>query len=225
MLTTLEQKVDPCHAALIVIDMQNDYCAEGGYLSKEGAQLGLNRAMIPRLIKFIEASRKAKMPVIFVRTIHVCENNWYLSDVWLEHHRRVGKGKYVDYAVLEEGSWGAKFYKGIKPLPGEAIVIKYRYDAFIGTNLELILKSKGIRTIILTGVSTNCCVESTALSGFMRDYYVVVPRDCVSTTTPEKQENSLKTIDFFIGQVTGSSDIIKCWQKSDLTPLVVPELI
>ncbi len=169
--------------------------------------------MVPRLINFIEASRKVKLPIIYVRTIHICENNWSLSDVFLEQQRRVGKAKYFDCAPLEEGSWGAEFYKGIKPLSGEAVITKHRYDGFWGTNLELLLKSKRIRTIIATGVSTNCCVEATVKSGFMRDYYMVVPKDCVSTTTLEKQENTLKSIDFFIGQVTTSSDIINCWQK------------
>lgn len=213
MLTTLEQKVDPHHTALIVIDMQNDFCADGGYLHKEGADMSLNQAMAPRLANFIEEARKAKLPIIYIQSIYVSENNWYLSDVWLEQHRRVGRGKYTEYPVLEEGSWGVEFYKGVKPLPGEVVVTKHRFDAFVGTDLELILKSKGIRTIILTGGNTNCCVESTARTGFVMDYYVVIPRDCVSATTLEKHDNALKIIDFYFGQVTDSSDIIKCWQK------------
>ncbi len=112
MLATLESKVAPSHAALVVIDMQNDFCATGGMMDKEGTDVKLIQGMAPGLVDFIGHARKAGLPIIYVQAIYASENNWYLSDVWLEQMKRSGRGKHVEYPVCEEGSWNADFYKG-----------------------------------------------------------------------------------------------------------------
>jgi len=165
MLTTLEKKVDPLYSALIVVDVQNDFCANGGVFDREGIDVSLMQAMFPRLISFIDKAREVGLPLIYIQSIYTTESRCYLSDVWLEHWKRMGKGRFTEYPVLEEGSWGADFYAGFKPLPGEVIVKKHRYSAFLDTDLDLILRSKGVRTLIMSGVATNVCVEMTAKIG------------------------------------------------------------
>ena len=146
--------------------MQNDFCAKGGMFDKEGANLEMIHAMVPTLVDFIDKAREAKATIIFIQSIYNSEENRYLSDVWLEQFVRIGRGGYIDYPVCERNSWNADFYDGIKPLPGEIIINKHRYSAFIDTDLDLILRSKGIRTLILTGIGTGICVVSTARDGF-----------------------------------------------------------
>ncbi len=213
MLTTLEEKVNPSHTALVVVDVQNDFCACGGFLDKEDLDVSLIQAMVPRLTNFIDKAREVGLPIIYIQTIYVSKNNWYLSDVWLEQQRRVGKGRYKEYPVLEKDSWGVEFYSGIKPLPEEAVVQKHRYGAFVETDLDIILRSKGIRTLIMSGVATNCCVESTAREGFMKDYYVVFLKDCTAATTEELHNSTLRNIDLYFGEVVDSSDVIRCWKR------------
>ncbi len=210
-LTTLAKKVDPTHAALIVVDVQNDFCADGGYFNREGYDMRPVQAMASRLVNFIGKAREVGVTIIYIQNIYNSENNCYLSDVWLEQAKRTRKGAYTKYPVCERNSWGADFYQGIKPLPGEVIVNKHRFSAFVDTDLDLILRSKGIRTLIMSGVATNICVETTARDGFMKDYYIVFLKDCTSTFSEEMHINTLKTIDHFFGEVVDSGDILRCW--------------
>jgi ureidoacrylate peracid hydrolase len=122
MLTTLEEKVAPGHAALVVIDMQNDFCHEEGAGARNGSDVGPVQAMVPRLNALIDAAREVGLPVIFVRTVH---NEWTDSDVRRERH--LGK---IPNCV--EGTWGTEWY-GVEPRPGEPVVTKCRYSAFINT--------------------------------------------------------------------------------------------
>ena len=90
---------------------------------------------------------------------------------------------------------------------------KHRYGAFTDTDLDLILRSKGIRTLIMSGVATNVCVETTAREGFMKDYYIVFLRDCTASTLEELHNNTLRNIDRYFGVVVDSSDIYQCWEN------------
>ncbi len=214
MLTTLEKKVDPSHTALIVVDVQNDFCAKGGALDKEGLDVRLVQAMVPKLTNFINRVREVGLAIIYIQAINNTKDNRYLSDVWLEQKkRRAKKGRYREYPVCEQDSWGADFYGGIKPLPEEIVVNKHRFSAFIDTDFDLILRSKGIRTLIMTSVQTNVCVESTTRDGFMKDYYIVFLNDCTATTSEELHNNTLKTIDLYFGEVVDSSDVLRCWSS------------
>lgn len=210
MLTTLEKKVDPSHTALIVVDVQNDFCAQEGALGKDGYDTRLAQAMVPKLINFIDRAREVGLAIIYIQSINDTEDNRYLSDVWLEQRKRRAKGR--EYGVCELDTWGAEFYTGIKPLPTEVVVNKHRFSAFINTDLDLILRSKGIRTLIMTGVATNVCVESTTRDGFMMDYYIVFLKDCTATFSEELHNNTLKMVDIYFGQVVDSIDVLKCWK-------------
>ncbi|MDP2931830.1 MAG: isochorismatase family cysteine hydrolase [Chloroflexota bacterium] len=213
MLNTVEKKVNPAHTALVVVDMQNDFLAKGGAFDKEGVDLSMMQAITPKLVKFIDSARAAGVTVVYIQSIYYAENNWFLSDVWLEHHIRTGKGKHYKYPICEKGAWGADFYGGIKPLPGEIIVNKHRYSAFIETDLDLVLRSRGIRTLVMTGVASDICVAMTAKVGFFKDYYIVFLKDLSATLSLEAHNNVLKDIDMFYGQVLDSSEVLKYWPK------------
>jgi len=221
-LTTLREKLEPSHAALIVIDVQNDFCAVGGMMSKEGFDVADAQKAASRLPTLIAAARSAGALVVFVRNVYstnVGANsanpnkpaNMFLSDSWLEQAARTRKGSYTRRQVCAEGSWEGDFYGDIRPLPGEPIVTKHRYSAFYNTDLDSILRAHAIRTIVLTGVATNVCVETTAREGFVRDYYVVFVSDGTATYSAEDHKATLKNIDRFFGQVTTIADIVSIW--------------
>ena len=213
MLSTLSEKVDPRHAALLLVDVQNDFCAEGGAMHREGRDVGLVQMMIPRLEQLLEAARAAKVQCVWIRNVYNTGPNHYLSEVWLEQAKRRRNGAYVQYPVCEPGEWNGDFYR-VKPRPDEAIVTKHRYGAFESTDLDLVLRSKRIRTVIMTGVATNVCVETTARQAFLRDYYVVFTSDCTATFSQAEHDAALRNIDQFFGQVVASQDVMACWSPA-----------
>jgi ureidoacrylate peracid hydrolase len=100
----------------------------------------------------------------------------------------------------------------VRPRPDEPVVTKHRYGAFESTDLDLVLRSRGVRTVIMTGVATNVCVETTARQAFLRDYYVVFLRDCTATYSQAEHDAALHNIDQFFGQVAGAEEVMACWQ-------------
>lgn len=212
MLDTLEKKVDPTHAALIVVDVQNDFCASGGMMHREGNDLSLVEAMVPRLLKLIDAAREAGVLVIYIQSIYGRTGSPYLSEVWLEQAQRRRKGSYTTYGVCEEGSWSFEFYGGINPRDDELVVHKHRYSAFQGGDLDIILRSRNVRTVILTGVATNVCVETTAREAFVKDFHVLLVDDCAATYRQEDHDATVRNIDNFFGQVTTGERLAQIWR-------------
>ena len=90
---------------------------------------------------------------------------------------------------------------------------KHRYGAFESTDLDLVLRSQGIRTLIMTGVATNVCVETTARQAFLRDYYVVFTSDCTATYDQADHEATLRNIDAYFGEVVAAAQVQACWQS------------
>jgi ureidoacrylate peracid hydrolase len=211
MLRGLEQKVSPKHAAVLLVDVQNDFCAEGGALHREGMDLSLVQAMIPRLARFLDAARSNGVRCVWIRNVYNTTPNFYLSEVWLEQAERTRNGLYASHPVCEPGEWNGDFYN-IRPRADEAIITKHRFGAFENTDLELVLRSQGIRTVIMTGVATNVCVETTARQAFLKDYYVVFTSDCTATYSQSAHDAALDTIDHNFGQVVTSDEIVAGWQ-------------
>lgn len=213
LLTTLDQKVSPRHAALVTVDVQNDFCHEDGYLGRLGVPLGQIQSMAPHLARLLAAARQRGVPIIHVISHHDEE---YASPVVTEQKLRHGLPMELDGRKLRDapyclkGTWGAELY-GIDALPGEEIVVKHRYSAFRSTNLDLVLRSRGIQSVILTGVATNACVESTGRDVYMHDYYLVFVADGTATSSTAEHEATLHNIDRYFGQVATSEEIMRCW--------------
>jgi len=188
-------------SALIVIDVQNDFCHEQGAFSKRGLDVSnIQQRIVPKLASFIERLREFNYPIIFVKTVH---SEWTNSPSWL---RRMG-GMAEEIPICLPNSWGSEFYK-VEPKATDCIVIKHRYSAFVGTDLNLILRSKGIQTILITGVVTNVCVETTARDGFNHDFNIILVEDCCGAYFSEEHNGTLVNINKYFGIVTNSDTII-----------------
>ncbi len=208
-LLTLEEKLNPQWTALICIDYQNDFCHPEGSLGKCGFDVAPMAAIASRLGRLIDNTRAAGVPVIFVRNIYATDQNWYLSDVSISQVKKSLRGLHFSVPHCKKDTWGWDYYGEVRPHQGDCEVIKHRYDAFIDTDLHLILRSRGIRTLIICGVTTNVCVESTTRHAYFLDYYCVVPRDCVAAYGDDLHEMALKNIDFLFGEVSESDRILK----------------
>lgn len=211
LLSNLEQKVQPHHTALLVVDMQNDFCAEGGLVHKAGRDITELQKVGARLPMFIDAARAAGCLIIFVRSIYSSNNNLYMSDVFLEQAARQRSGAGTEYPMCQEGTWQADFYGDVRPKNGDAIVSKHRYSAFHNTDLDLILRSHGIRTVVLSGVLANVCVETSAREAFVRDYYVVLPGDGTASCAAEDHAMTLRNVERFFGVVTSTDALMAVW--------------
>lgn len=204
-------KVAPAHTAVLVIDMQNDFCAKGGMADREGFDVTPVSEMAARLPGFLNEARAAGVLVIFVRNLYSTERNFYLSDAWLEQAARVRKGSYTLHPVCGADHWGGAFFDNLRPEDSDPVVTKHRFNAFHNTDLECILRVNAIRTLVFTGCMTNVCVETTARDAFMRDYYVVVPSDATGTYVNADHEASLRNIERFFGQVTTIAEVQNVW--------------
>ena len=206
ILRTLDEKVRPEHTALLVVDVQNDFCHSDGAYVKRGNDVSLIQAMVPRLQGTIEAAREQGVPVIFLRIVQSPATN---SDAW-EALESDDEGP----RLVLEGTWGAEFFDPIKPLPGEREIVKHRHSGFNRTPLDLLLRSQGIKTVVLGGVASNVCVEATAREAADNDYYVVFLEDGSASAKQSLHDDALFTIRTYIGEVASCQQVIGAWEKA-----------
>jgi ureidoacrylate peracid hydrolase len=204
---TLQQKLDPKHCAMVVIDVQNDFAADGGFFDKVGADLKpIQNERVPALLRLIAEARRSGVLVIFVRAIYDPE---YLSDPMRERNIRLG----MDIPRCLTGSWGADFFE-VRPEPGEPVVTKHRYSAMVNTDLADILQKHSIRSLLLTGIATDTCVESLGRDAYFIDYYVTIAEDCCGAASEQDHLGALKRFSRDYGQVVMSADVIAIWKAN-----------
>jgi ureidoacrylate peracid hydrolase len=119
--------------------------------------------------------------------------------------------RFFDVPVCKEGTWGWELAPGLDPRPDDTTVFKHRYSAFHATDLDLRLRSQGIRTVAVTGVGTAVCVESTVRHGFFLDYYNVIVRDCCGAYSREVHNQAIRRMDYQYGQAVESSEVLSAW--------------
>ena len=203
ILKTLKDRSDPRYAALIVVDVQNDFVSPEGSAGKRGDDVGAAMAMIPNLTRLIDSARNVGLTIVYIRTTH---SEWTDTASWI--YRTSQKS---GLNTCREGTWGAEFYDGIAPLPSERVVIKHRYSAFINTDLNTVLKARGIESVLVCGVATNVCVETTARDGYMYDYYVTMIEDCSAAYDAKLHMSTLENIRRHFGLVASSHQIMETW--------------
>ncbi|MGG6311022.1 cysteine hydrolase family protein [Paenibacillus macerans] len=203
-MNKLEQKLLHSRSAVLVVDVQNDYCHPEGALAKVGNDVGAVSGMMPNLHRLLAAARRLGVPVIFIQTFHEEATD---SEAWKD--RSSGRSS----EVCRTGTWGADFFE-VAPEPGEAVVNKHRYSAFVNTRLDSVLRSQKIETLIMTGVSTNVCVESTARDGFMLDYHIVLLSDACASYSRQAHEMTVENIAGYFGEVTEARHVVSLWDRA-----------
>ncbi len=215
VFTELAELVDPRHAALVVVDMQRDFCKPGGAFERLGVSLSMYPEMIPRLAHLVEGARAAKVLVVYV-LMTVLPGRASESPAQIRFNMRMhlseAEGEPIGYT--EEGSEGQKLIPELTVEHGDLVVQKYRSSAFWGTNLDMLLRSNGIQTAIVAGCTTEGCVESTARDAMFNDYYVVIAHDCVASDDREQHDASMLLMRNRF-DIAASEQILCEWSKSN----------
>lgn len=205
-MTTAQQQFDATmnreSSALLIIDMQNDFCHPEGAQGKRGRDLSMVYGMIPTFEKVLNGARQIGLPVIFVRTLHY---PWTDSQSWRKRLDGYKKG----IEICLPGSWGAEIIEALAPREGEPVVVKHRYSAFVDTDLSLMLRSMKIETLLIGGVGTNVCVESTARHAYMLDYDVCLLEDCTAGCDVDLHRGTLRNIAEHFGKVARGLDMLR----------------
>jgi nicotinamidase-related amidase len=179
-------------SCLLVVDMQNFFLDSGGPAFLPG---GL--AVLPNVSKLIQSFRKKKLPVIYTAHGHKSkELDGGIMGCWWD-------------GMILEGTWEAEIHPDLAPLPEEKIVYKHRYSAFYNTDLETVLKCSKVTDLVITGVMTNLCCESTARDAFFRDYRVFFPMDATGAVNEELHLATLKNLAYGFAFVTTTDEILR----------------
>jgi nicotinamidase-related amidase len=206
LLAELGARVDPKHTALILVDLQNDFCDPKGAMGARGEDLSVAQAILPTVSRLLGGARKAGLMVVHVKAEYGLDS---ASDVSLHSGNGVGATE-----CCRPGSWGAEFVDEARPLDGEQVVVKHRFSPFPDTRLELLLRANCIRTVVVMGVATHCCVEATVRDACHKDFYVVVAKDCCATRGRMRHlhEASLETMGLYFAAVVLSDEILDAWE-------------
>ncbi len=198
----------PHQTALIVVDMQNAYATTGGYLDLAGFDVSATRPVIENINIAVKAARDAGIQIIwfqngwdeqYIEAGGAGSPNFHKSNALktMRNHPEL-QGK-----LLAKGGWDYDLVDALKPQPGDIVLPKPRYSGFFNTPLDSMLRSRGIRHLIFTGIATNVCVESTLRDGFFLEYFGVVLEDATYQAGPSfAQQAAIFNIEAFFGWVS-----------------------
>jgi ureidoacrylate peracid hydrolase len=215
--------VPAAKTAIIVIDMQNAYASKGGYLDLAGFDISGAAKVIENTKQVLEVARAAGIQVIYFQNGWDCDYveaggpgspNFHKSNALKTMRRKpelMGK-------LLARGGWDYELVDDLKPQPGDICLHKTRYSGFFNSQLDSVLRSRGIRHIIFTGIATNVCVESTLRDGFFHEYFGVVLEDATHQAGPEfVQKAAIYNIETFFGWVSSVADFKGAFGQTEAT--------
>jgi ureidoacrylate peracid hydrolase len=205
-------RLSPADTAVVVIDMQNAYASAGGYVDLAGFDIAGAAGVIGRIGQVLDTARAASMPVIFLQNGWDAEYveagttgspNWHKSNALKTMRARPE----LAGQLLARGGWDYELVDALTPKPGDIRVHKTRYSAFFNSQLDSILRARGIKTIVFVGIASNVCVESTLRDGFHLEYFGVMLEDATHHLGPDFiQQATVYNIEKFFGWVSTVAD-------------------
>ena len=179
--------MDPKSTAVVLIEFQNDFTSDGGTLHQAVKPVMDKTDMLAHAVETVKQARAMGAAIV------------HAPISFTDHYHELSPSPYgivkgvVDSRSFRQGSWGAEIVDVLKPAPGDIVIEGKRgLDGFASTNLDFILRSRGISTIALGGFLTNCCVESTMRTGYEKGYNVITLKDCTATLSEEEQSHAVE---------------------------------
>ena len=224
-----EVSVDVATCAVLVVDMQNDFGAEGGMFQRAGIDISMIKRAVAPTGRVLAAARLNGIPVIYLKMAFKAD----LSDAGgidspnYVRHQRMGVGSVVqapgggESRILIRDTWNTDILAELTPEPGDVVLYKHRFSGFFETELDAILRRLGIRHLIVTGCTTSICVESTIRDAMFRDYSCVLLEDCTGEPIGHdlqrsNHDASLLTVQVLFGSVSSSMEFANALESCDL---------
>ena len=203
--------IAPERTAVVVIDMQVDFALPEGALGKAGLDMTVVQPALAAAVRLVDAARAANVPVVFVGLQTSAETD---SPAWRERMIRRGGDPNSESALCREGTRGAAF-AGPTPRPGEPLVAKTRYSGFYDTDLQSVLTGLGADTLVVCGLTTECCVDCTVRDAFHLDYQVFLPADACAAYDVALHEASLQSLELNCAMLTTTDEVVAAWTGVD----------
>ena len=214
-------------SAVLVVDMQNDFGAEGGMFARAGIDISMIQRAVGPTARVLAAARRRGIPIVYLKMAFKPD----LSDAGPPdgpnhmRHLRMGVGTLVnapdgaDSRILIRDTWNTDILPELAPMAGDVVIYKHRFSGFFETELDTALKSRGIRQLIVTGCTTSICVEATIRDAMFRDYSCVLLSDCTGEPigydmSRSNHDASLLSVEVLFGWVSSSDRFIDALERS-----------
>jgi ureidoacrylate peracid hydrolase len=192
--------------ALLVIDMQNGFCSDDGSVNRVGLPTQRLRTVIDPCVRLVEAARTADVPVIYTRYVYRAD----FADGGLMVHELLPALK-TEKALIA-GSWDAEIIDELQPKEKDFVIDKNRPSGFYATGMEPVLKGLELDSLVVCGVTTNCCVETTVRDASQRDYRCFVVADAVAEFDDQRHDAALQSMAMLFAAVVDVDDVTSCWR-------------
>ncbi|MCL1897340.1 MAG: cysteine hydrolase [Micrococcales bacterium] len=192
--------------AVVIVDMQNGFCHPNGSFAQVGADVSGTQAAIPGCVRLVDAARQAGVPVFFTRAIHQPGlTDWkVLSELpMFAGLKQIGS--------CEPGTWDAQLVDELTVAPGERVIDKSRFSPFVETGIETQLHELGIENLVVGGVGTSACVESTVRDAAQREFRTFVAADACGDLSAEAHQNSIQIMGSMFGWATTTDEVLAAW--------------
>jgi nicotinamidase-related amidase len=218
-LETIEEILSPEHTVFVIIDMQNDFCSAEGGFAVRGADVAACSALGDRISDLLRQVRDLEVPRMFIVN-RPLSSFGEESSVQRRFNRRLSpQGE--DWSYTVEGSWGAEIIPALSPRVDEPVIKKRRSSAFWGTHFDMYLRAHGFRTVVLCGVTTEGCVESTARDAMFNEYHVVIVSDAVASLSREQHDAAMILMRRRFDVLRGD-EVVGIWRKASSRRRRVP---
>ena len=211
---------DPRSAAMVVVDMQNDFGSAGGMFDLAGIDIAPIRAIVEPIRDLLVVVRRADIPVVYLKMgfqPDLFDAGCPDSPTWLKH-LPLGVGTDVTAPdgsmsrILVRDTWNTEIVDELSPEPGDTVLYKHRYSGFYGTELEAVLRERGVTTLIVVGATTSVCVDSPVRDALFRDFHCLVLEDCTAepigaTLARSNHDSTLLTLELLFANVTNSQSL------------------
>lgn len=197
--------IPPARTALVVVDVQVDFASSEGVIGRYGVDMSPAEVAIDRIEALIAAARKAGATVAFMRVMTRPETDSNALKTWM-----MRKGTPDGAGICRIGSGGEDYYR-VFPEPGDIEVGKLAYSSFHGTDFEQQLRARGIDTLVVTGLTTDCCVDSTTRDAFHRDFHTFVVSDACASFDPGLHEATLNALRLHTSLLVTTDAVVEAW--------------
>ena len=213
-------EIDPKKTCVMIIDMQNAFLAKGAYVDLLGYDITPAQATIEPIRKIRQKAREKGLKVIYFYIAHHPGDDGGGPDS-VHWHKEASMKLYRAHPEYKDklpfpDTWGARIVRELEPQQGDLVIEKPRYSCFFDTNIRTVLKRFDLRYLIITGVNTNCCVESTIREAYHNGYFSILVSDATAQSGPAYiQEASIFNVKSFFGWVTNTENVLKALAKAE----------